>query len=290
MIAKLPLRKGLFILAVILLNFLSLNATGYDDHNDRSLSVVKNTCDGCRASESGNASGLSDAVGPSISIETSSAAQNDIDRENVPEVATYSSSNNPLRPLTPQGPSEGEVNKILYFKTKAGNPNGGYIKYVFEWWENGKRSSESTGYVPPDEWVTKSNSWHSCGNNNLVRVKAVDRKTGEESEWSSLKYIKIFSIPQIPDVRVPCSVCSSKSVQISAQTIDYCNNNVRYQYDYGDRRTVTTSLLKSGQRDWQWVSWNKVGTYLVKARAQNSQGVWSDWSMPIRVVVKNCKK
>ena len=290
MIAKLSLGKGLLILAIILLIFLSPHAIAYNELNDRSLSVAAKSCDSCRASEWGNPSGLSEAVGPSISIDTSSAAQNGMDRENASAGATYSSSNNPLRPLTPQGPGEGEVNKILYFKTKAGNPNGGYIKYVFEWWENGKRSSESTGYVPPDEWVTKSNSWHSCGNNNLVRVKAVDRKTGEESEWSSLKYIKIFSIPQIPDVRVPCCICSSKSIQISAQTIDYCNNNVRYQYDYGDRRTVTTSLLKSGQRDWQWVSWNKVGTYLVKARAQNSQGVWSDWSMPIRVVVKNCKK
>jgi hypothetical protein len=290
MIAKLPLRKGLSILAVILLNFLSLNATAYDDHNDRSLSLVRNSCDSCRASESGNASGLSEAIGPSISEDTSSAAQNKMDPANASVGAAYSSSCYPLRPLTPQGPSEGEVNKILCFKTKAGNPNGGYIKYVFEWWENGKRSSDSTGYVPPDEWVTKSNAWHSCGNNNLVRVKAVDRKTGEESEWSSPKHVKIFSIPQVPDVRVPCCVCSSKSVQISAQTIDYCNNNVRYQYDYGDRRTVTTSLLKSGQRDWQWVSWNKVGTYFIKARAQNSQGVWSDWSAPIRVVVKYCRK
>jgi hypothetical protein len=96
MIAKFPSRKGLSILAVILLNFLSPHAIAYDDHNDRSLSVVKNPCDSSGASESGNASGLSDAVGPSISIETSSAAQNDIDRENAPEGAMYSSSNNPL--------------------------------------------------------------------------------------------------------------------------------------------------------------------------------------------------
>jgi hypothetical protein len=111
-------------LLVILLNFLSLHATAYNEHNDRSLSVVAKSCDSCRASESGNASGLSEAIGPSTSEDTSSAAQNKMDPANASEGAAYSSSYNPLRPLTPQGPSEGEANKILYFKTKASNPNG----------------------------------------------------------------------------------------------------------------------------------------------------------------------
>jgi hypothetical protein len=79
-----------------------------------------------------------------------------------------------------------------------------------------------------------------------------------------------------------------KGVQISASTIDYCNNNVRYQYDYGDGRTVTTGFLKSGQRNRQRVGWNKVGDHFVKARAQNSQGVWSNWSAFKRIIVKNC--
>lgn len=247
------------LLSVLLLNFLSPIAIAYNENSNKYLSAMDRSCDRCRASESepANAAGLSENARHFISDASSSDAKNYTVFANVSNAAVGLSPNGPLRPFTPQGPSRGEVTKKLYFKTKAANPEGGDIKYVFEWWENGEMSIDSTGYVAPDEWVTKSHAWHGCRDNNFVRVKAIDKKTGEESEWSSNKKVTIFSVPQVPDVRVPCCACISKAVQISASTIDYCNNNVRYQYDYGDGRTVTTGFPKPGQRNWQWVSWNK---------------------------------
>ncbi|VVB63149.1 Uncharacterised protein [uncultured archaeon] len=250
---------GLYIVAVVILFLLSPHAIA---------------CDSCKSMEG--------PVGPAISDKLSSTVQSCKGLE-----ASRFSLDRPSRPII-QGTSIGEVNKRLPFEAVASNPDGEYISYVFEWWENGMLSdSESTGYVPPDTQVTTYHAWHSTGTNNFVRVKAKEIRTGEESFWS-YKYVKIYSIPQIPTVYAPSSACTRRTVTISAQTIDNYND-VRYQYEWGDGRTVTTGLLRSGQRNSQWVSWNIPKTYLVRVRAQNSQGMWSDWSAAKRVVVRNCK-
>lgn len=258
MLEKFRLRMGLYILAVVILFLLSPHAIA---------------CDSCKSTE--------EPVGPSISDEISSTVQSCTELE-----ASRLSLDRPSRPII-EGPSVGEVNKLLPFEAVASNPDGKYISYVFEWWENGMLSeSESTGYVPPDTPVTKYHAWHSTGANNYVRVKAIDRN-GDESFWA-YKYVKIYSIPQIPTIYAPSSACTRRTVMISAQTIDNYND-VRYQYDWGDGRTVTTGLFRSGQLNSQWVSWNIAKTYTVKVRAQNRQGMWSDWSAAKRVVVRNCK-
>lgn len=261
MIGKFRLQTNMYILAVAALFLLSMHAIA---------------CDSCNSMDGGDAKGTFCSDEQTVSDNAHSLDQSCYFLDE------------PEKPIKPQGPNEGEVNKLLPFKTMASNSNGGYIRYVFEWWENGMLSDkESTGYVPPDTWATKYHAWHSCGDNNYVRVKAVDRNGGE-SEWSDRKYVYIFSIPQIPTVYAPCCACIGKAVRISAQTIDNCNS-VRYQYDWGDGRTVTTSLFKSGNLDSQWVSWNKAKTYTIRVRAQNSQGKWSDWTSK-RVVVKYCMK
>lgn len=259
MLEKFRLRMGLYILAVVILFLLSTHAIA---------------CDSCKSMEG--------PVGLSIPDKISSTVQSCMELE-----ASRFSLDRPSRPII-QGPNVGEVNKLLPFEAVASNPNGEYISYVFEWWENGMLSdSESTRYFPPDTPVTMYHAWHGCGTNNFVRVKAKEIGTGEESFWSYKYGIKIYSIPQNPTVYAPSSACTKKTVTISAQTIDNYND-VRYQYDWGDGRTVTTSLFKSGQLNSQPVSWNIAKTYIVKVRAQNRQGMWSGWTAK-RVVVKNCK-
>ena len=248
---------GLYILAIVILFLLSPHAIA---------------CDSCKSMEG--------PVGPSISDKISSTVQSCMK----PEASRFSL-DRPSRPII-EGPNVGEVNKLLPFEAVASNPDGKSISYVFEWWENGMLSdSESTGYVPPDTPVTTRHAWHSTGTNNYVRVKAIDRN-GDESFWS-YKYVKIYSIPQNPTVFAPSYACAKRTVTISARTIDNYND-VRYQYDWGDGRTVTTSLFKSGQLNSQPVSWNIAKTYIVKVRAQNRQGMWSGWTAK-QVVVRNCK-
>ncbi len=280
MIAISQLRIGHFILAFILILLLNPLAIAYNEYDATKLSKIAETsCNSCNALEE---------VDAYISDATYSTEQNSIGSVN-PLANAADSLNEPLKPPKPQGPNEGQVNKILYFKTKTSNPNGEDIKYVFEWWESGRRSSTTwTDYVPPDSWVTVDHAWHSCGNNNWIRVKAVDKLTGEESEWSDPKYVAIYSIPQVPSVYGPGYACKGKTIRISARTIDPCKNDVGYLYDWGDGRTVETGLFRSNHLDSQWVSWNIPKTYFVKVKAKNSQGKWSNWSSPIRVIVKNC--
>jgi hypothetical protein len=133
--------------------------------------------------------------------------------------------------------------------------------------------------------------WDKCGNQNAVRVRAIEINTNMKSEWSDFKNVTIYSIPKTPVLYVPSTGCTNP-IKISAQTTDDCSNQVRYQYytvdDNGNWRSFDSPWHKSGEKDWQAVSFELLKTYRVKVRAQNSQGIWSDWSEPKQLVLKHC--
>lgn len=70
-------------------------------------------------------------------------------------------------------------------------------------------------------------------------------------------------------------------------TTDPDGDNVRYQYDWGDTTTTTTGWCSSGTYMWANHTWNSLGTYYIRVRAQDSAGLWSNWS-PATILTITC--
>ena len=89
--------------------------------------------------------------------------------------------NAPLKPETPDGPTQGSYKQTHSYSTKTTDPDGHKIKYGWDW--NGDdRVDEWTGLYNSDEIVTTPHKWSSEGVYN-IKVKAQD-EYGEESDWS----------------------------------------------------------------------------------------------------------
>ncbi|MBN2464534.1 PQQ-like beta-propeller repeat protein [candidate division WOR-3 bacterium] len=68
-------------------------------------------------------------------------------------------------------------------------------------------------------------------------------------------------------------------------TTDPNQDSVLYVFDWGDSRADTTGLLPPGDSASAAHQWPNVGSYSVRARAQNAKGYWSGWSEKLDVTV-----
>jgi len=101
---------------------------------------------------------------------------------NLEMIATsYPSSDNPLKPETPSGPSIGNIGVTHSFTTKAIDPNGDQIKYCWDW-DGDLVPDEWTGFYDSDIEITTSHVWTEQGDYE-IRVKARDG-SGLEGIWS----------------------------------------------------------------------------------------------------------
>ena len=64
----------------------------------------------------------------------------------------------------------------------------------------------------------------------------------------------------------------------STSTTDPNEDNVRYEFDWGDGTTTTTGWYASGLTATASHSWSSPGAYYVKVRAQDVYEEWSGWS------------
>lgn len=281
------LHRYIFILGVIFLFLLSPPAMANDGHaNSETADLAKSSCDSCKASENENAVGLSEDVASSLTEDAAIMAQYLADPMNVPNVAVPSSQ--PNKPATPQGPSSGEINKLLTYSTIASNPGGGKIRYVFEWRENGVPTTSSTDFVLPDNRVSKRNAWHSCGQGSGfgVRVKAVD-ESDASSEWSYFRPVQIYSIPQTPNrPQGPDCARINALCTFSTNTPDSCSK-IKFIFDWGDGSRYHTGYYNSRETASITHRWSRPGCYDVRAIAFNAQGKMSGWSAIKRICVRS---
>ena len=91
------------------------------------------------------------------------------------------SSDNPLKPETPVGPTSGAIGHSYEYLTKAVDPNDDQIMYIWDW--NGDMiPDEWTGFYDSNTIITTSHIW-TKQDNYIIRVKARDTD-GLESVWS----------------------------------------------------------------------------------------------------------
>jgi len=256
-------------LAIILLSLISLYALA-------SMNGSQGICIPC--SENNHSANLEPAQAEEILLHYS----NGTEQMNAQDVQSLSRPNKPVRPW---GDNDGPIQKGLIFFTKSENPGGGMIRYTFEFWDDGKPVYRTTPFVEPGITVKESNVWRHCGK-GLVRVRAED-EDGSFSDWSDIKEVKIWTIPQIaakpngPNVVYVNDLNYYKTV-----SNDRCGNLIKYTFDWGGNGKYTTPYFESDV----WASashrWSRPGNYHVTAVAINAQGKQSGSSYDLTVTVR----
>jgi hypothetical protein len=102
----------------------------------------------------------------------------------------------PVKPAAPNGPSSGKVDSLHAFTSTATDPDGGEIRYRFDWGDGD--TSDWTDSVPSGQPGGASHVWHAIGP-FVVRAQAKD--AGDAlSAWSdghqievALSWVKVFS-------------------------------------------------------------------------------------------------
>ncbi len=203
----------------------------------------------------------------------------------------------PATPSIPSGEIGGRSGKTYSYVTKATDPDGDRVKYIFDW---GDGSTSETSFVSSGTPASASHVWIiEPGTIKIfeVRVKAIDEK-GAASGWSNIVSIYILAdreerpptIPSKPSG--PTSGISGVSYSYSTSSTDPDGDMIKYIFDWGDG-SFETDFFPSGQTVTATHSWNvPAGTtrsYNVRALASDNRNVicpYPYWSEPLVVTIR----
>jgi PKD domain len=153
---------------------------------------------------------------------------------------------------------------------------------TFDW---GDKTTSHSGLVKSGAKVDASHTWTNIGVYN-VKAKATDSK-GLDSEWSSTINVSIVNRPPIPPEK-PIGVIIGYALATYSyvtSSTDPDGDMVLCTFDWGDKTTSHSGLVKSGTKVEASHIWTKAGTYHVKAKAMDKIGDESLYSSSLTVIV-----
>lgn len=180
---------------------------------------------------------------------------------------------------SPIGPDSGWVGQWQVFKVVATDPNGDSVKVKFLWDEG--QTSLLSPLVGSGDTVTDSVRYFYRGAKN-IRCVAWD-KTGLISDTSPVKVfiaLQENTAPPAPAVTGPKrGVASGPYYRFYARSIDPQGDRVRYKFIWGaGSESEWTPFLPSGGIGMDSVRFPSIGTYQIRAIAQDSLGLVSETS------------
>jgi len=114
---------------------------------------------------------------------------------NDPTLRIRKVSDKPNKPDKPDGPDYGGVGIKYTYTTIGYDPNGGYIKYCFDW---GDETTSWTDWYSSGQTASLGHSWEKPGEYE-IKVKARDQY-GLDSEWSESFVVTIVSQAPFLDI------------------------------------------------------------------------------------------
>jgi hypothetical protein len=187
----------------------------------------------------------------------------------------------PGKPIDPNGSVEGFVNTKYEYAVLSEDPDADNLKYTFDW---GDAASE-TDWVDSGTSTGASHKWTNTGIYK-VRAKATDSK-GLDSEWSNTINVSIVNRQPIPPEK-PIGVITGYALapySYATSSTDPDEDMVSCTFDWGDKTTSDSGLVKSGTKVEASHTWTRAGTYQVKAKAMDSIGDESLYSSSLTVIV-----
>lgn len=197
-------------------------------------------------------------------------------------------SNPPDIPITISGPDTLLVGIKGEFETSTIDSDGDKIKYVFDWDDGTKTTTDFYGSGIP---ITTPHEWNTDGNYS-IKVKARD-KYGAESGFSSVKNVLIYNNapekPARPDG--PANGKLKTSYTYNTTSIDEDGHKIRYGFDWDGDDVVDfwTDFYESGETASPSHTWYEQGEYQIKVKAIDEYGKESPWSDPLPIIMPKKK-
>jgi len=203
-------------------------------------------------------------------------------------MGVVSTSDPPVTPPKPTGPTHGVRNTDYIYTTSTTDPNGDQIYYMFNWGDG--TSSEWLGPYTSGQTISASHAWSAIGNYS-VKVKARDINAAT-SAWSEplLVSIVLNDPPNTPTMTGPVQGAPGTTYLFKIQTTDPNGDDVFYFIDWGDNTTSGwIGPHASGTQTTTTHSWNQQGTWTIKFKAKDVLGDESDWgtmAIPIQQILQ----
>jgi polyhydroxybutyrate depolymerase len=91
--------------------------------------------------------------------------------------------------------------------------------------------------------------------------------------------------PEAPVLTGPSAGKVNDSLSFDVGSTDPDGNRISYEADWGDGTSAMSANVSSGKMVRLGRSWETAGFYNVRARALDSEGLWSEWSASIRLQI-----
>jgi hypothetical protein len=184
-------------------------------------------------------------------------------------------------PLSPSifGPNNGMVNVSYEFYIISTDPDNDDVYYFINW-DDGTTGTW-IGPYPSSVVVNISHLWNISGIYNIT-AKAKDVNS-LESDWSEPFTMTIIQNdpPSPPIITGQLSGKTGISYPYTFTSTDPENEDVSYFINWGDGNiTNWTAYQTPGPPGYiESHSWDIEGTYVIQAKAKNSKGIESEWSL-----------
>ena len=188
--------------------------------------------------------------------------------------------NYPPQVSTPNGPEFGRVGERYQYTCRVYDRDGDRMSVTFSWGDG--KSSWVYAY---SGGVSQSHIWGTPGDYR-VSVLAIDE---HGACGGSFLNVRIVGYPP----HVPCTPSGPTSGKTgetyfySTSTIDPDGDQVKYYFEWGDGTGNWSDVVDSNQSVSLSHTWSEVGTYEVRAKAQDIYGDESNWSLALQVSISS---
>jgi YVTN family beta-propeller protein len=189
----------------------------------------------------------------------------------------------PLVPVV-TGPTTNIVGVPVTFSATTTDPDVDSVAFQFDWGDSSVQSL--TGFVASGESIVATHTYADSGA-FTVRARAEDR-SGKQSQWSAGSTISCLldQPPLVPTVSGPSASFARMPVTFMTTTTDPEGESIAVSFDWGDGSAPAwTAFVASGETIAATRAYADSGTYTVKARAKDTGGRESRWSVGSTIVV-----
>lgn len=195
----------------------------------------------------------------------------------------------PNQPESPEGAPTG-IEKIEYeISFSTIDPDYDDVYYKIDWGDN--TISEWKGPYESGVVCQASHIYYSTGTYE-IKVKAKD-EYGLETNWSDPLIVEILNDnnpPSIPEIIYGLKdVKADVSYKYKSSSNDIEQDQIKYGWDFNGDNTVDkwTDFYDSGDTASITYSWDTVGTYYIKVKAEDRNGKQSEFSEELKVTVSH---
>jgi len=180
----------------------------------------------------------------------------------------------PDPPIT-TGPKHGDPQQQYTYTFVANDFDDDDVKYLIDW---GDGDTSEIGYHESGEPVTATHSWNT-NNDYYIKARATD-KNNKVGDWS-VYHIRIGDQPpNEPKIYGALRGDPYIKYEYGFMATDPESDNLTYEIDWGDGNIETDiGPFPSGEICPRSHTWNKTGTYSIKARVKDEFDYYSDWSI-----------